>query len=102
MDLSKYMNRELMEQMLCGGIGFDIVERKDSPKVAFWVLRKRKRDTMNVKDKKKKRNSGVGVGGGGGNNDYDWKEEWSTLRVLYKAKKYRNDFGVVLSKDDCR
>ena len=79
---SKYMNRVLFEEMLVDGVGFSIVEKKESPKVAFWVLRK-------------------GEGSSNRNND-KWKEEWSKSRILYKAKKYRNDFAVILSKDDCR
>jgi 25S rRNA (adenine2142-N1)-methyltransferase len=73
---SKYINKRMFEEMLMG-VGFTIEQRKDTPKVAFWVLQKQPSKKM------------------------EWKEEWGALRIVHHGKKYRNEFGVVLSKEDC-
>ena len=82
---SKYMDRKLFEELLVMGVGFEIVNVKETPKVAFWVLKKKKKD---MKDEEERQRC-------------DWKKEWSNLRVIHKGKKYRNEFGVVLAKKDC-
>ena len=83
---SKYINQKIFEELLVSGVGFEIVNKKETPKVAFWVLKKK--DMKKSKKEVEKQRS-------------DWKKEWNDLCVIHRGKKYRNEFGVVLSKGDC-
>ena len=88
---SKYINRELFENILQDGIGFRIGEKKDSPKVAFWVLQKQEKG---IKEKK----STVSKGSESATTVEDRKDEWSDLKILHRGKKYRNNFGVIMER----
>jgi 25S rRNA (adenine2142-N1)-methyltransferase len=79
---SKYLNKNIFESML-RGVGFDLESKRESPKVAFWVLKKRVSISQN--DKKKQIAS---------------SNRWKRLTVMNKGKKFRNEFGVVLNDTD--
>ncbi len=85
---SKYIDRMLFEKILQLGVGFRIEEKKDSPKVAFWVLSK----------PEKGRNEEKGTTSRSKARVEDCKDEWSDLAILHRGKKYRNDFAVILEK----
>ena len=75
---SKFMTTKYFEEVLTDGLGFEILDevKKDSPKLAFFVLKK-----PDV-DKRK------------------WKEQFGCVKVLNKGKKFRNEFGVTLQKEE--
>ena len=75
------------------GVGFEIVNVKETPKVTFWVSRKKKKKEEEVKVKEEVKQKQK--------QRRHWKKEWSNLRVINKGKKYRNEFGDVLSKKEC-
>ena len=74
---SKFITTKYFEEVLTDGLGFEILDevKKDSPKLAFYVL---KRPDV---DKRK------------------WKEKFGCMKVLNQGKKFRNEFGVILQKE---
>ena len=76
---SKFMTCMYFEQILKDGLGFELLDEcaKDSPKLAFYVLR---------------RPAEV-------NNNRIWRDGFGCMKVLNNGKKFRNEFGVILSKD---
>ena len=87
---SRYIDRKVFEEMIVDGVGFEIVEKKDSPKVAFWILRKQQKQQKQQHQKEQ--------GNSRRKERKVWKKEWEELQILYRGKKYRNEFGVVLKK----
>eukprot|EP00566_Odontella_aurita_P021024 CAMPEP_0113530830 /NCGR_PEP_ID=MMETSP0015_2-20120614/3165_1 /TAXON_ID=2838 /ORGANISM="Odontella" /LENGTH=361 /DNA_ID=CAMNT_0000429611 /DNA_START=77 /DNA_END=1159 /DNA_ORIENTATION=- /assembly_acc=CAM_ASM_000160 len=74
---SKYVTRDLFETMLTRdgrGVGFEIAGKKESPKVAFFVLTK---PDAGICDQ----NEGCVV-----------NPKWTKVVKIKKAKKFRNDF----------
>lgn len=77
---SKYMNEKLVDEILEDGVGFIIESKKDTPKVQFWVLKR----------------------GEEGRKHLEWKERWETTKQINHGKKYRNEFSIVLMKNEVR
>lgn len=76
---SKFMTCTYFEQLLKDGLGFELLDEcaKDSPKLAFYVLRR----PVEV------------------DNNKIWRDGFGCMKVLNNGKKFRNEFGVILSKD---
>ena len=70
---SKYMTRSYFEQLLTKGVGFELDSIKDSPKVAFFVLKRPQSKPVQV-----------------------WNEKYARMTVINKGKKFRNTFAVTL------
>lgn len=83
---SPYMTKELFMELLAGsqGIGFEFVEKKESPKIAFFILRRppltpsSRRNDLCVKAEDK------------------FNPRWKKMVKVRHGKKYRNPFAVVL------
>ncbi|KAL7468325.1 hypothetical protein ACHAXS_008533 [Conticribra weissflogii] len=82
---SKYMSRQYLEELLREGVGFEIVDegKKESPKLAFFVLRRPLDDDDNI----------------GGASLRRWNDKFAKIPVLFRGKKFRNTFAVTLDKD---
>ena len=90
LDLSPYMTRNIFESILVNALGFIIEKKKDSPKVAFWVLKRPLLDhEVSCDTATSKRTL---------NNLSKYKEQWTKPIIVKKGKKYRNDFSVDLDK----
>ena len=74
---SPYTSQSHFENLLQDGVGFEIEETKNSPKVAFYVL-KRPRDD-NTKEK--------------------LNSKWTKVNEINRGKKFRNTFAVILNED---
>ena len=109
---SKFMNRELFEELLTDALGFEIDDdlKRETPKVAFWVLR-RPMDGNN--------DDGNGNGNGTGTTRacalnrkmghpgkikaqkmVNWNEKWETTKLINRGQKYRNFFAVSLKENE--
>jgi 25S rRNA (adenine2142-N1)-methyltransferase len=73
--LSPYMNRERFRQLL-QYVGFEVKEAKESPRICFFLCEK---------------NKAVG------HFEEEASSKWSEQPVIYRGKKYKNDFSVTLS-----
>jgi len=83
---SKHMSRKYLEEILREGIGFEILNdgKRESPKLAFFVLRRP-------------------LDGGDDSGDVSvrrWNDKFSKTQVLYHGKKFRNTFTVTLDEND--
>ncbi|KAI2502472.1 Pfam:DUF3321 [Fragilaria crotonensis] len=77
---SPHMSLERFKQLLTEtGVGFQLEELKESPKVAFFVLRRPIHDDAS-------------------SNDFD--SQWATSKVINRGKKFRNAFDVTLKADE--
>jgi len=77
---SPYMTPARFQSLLsAGGVGFDLEETKESPKVSFFILRR----PLNVVS---------------GETSLD--SQWTTAKRVNKGKKYRNSFAVVLNQEE--
>jgi len=80
---SKYMTREVFEEILTDALGFIIENKKETPKVAFWIL---KRPCKDVEARRKN----------------EWNTKWETTSVIVmgkqRQKKSRNCFAISLKK----
>lgn len=74
---SKFLTKSKFEDML-RGIGFDVVLKKETPKIFFVVLQKPAAGEV---------------------RDVKIKSEWRTGAVIRKEKKYRNTFSVVFGRN---
>jgi hypothetical protein len=74
---SKYMNRGYFEEILTKAVGFQIDSAKESPKVAFFVLKRPQSEPLR-----------------------NWDEKFARTKVLNKGKKFRNTFAVILDQRD--
>jgi 25S rRNA (adenine2142-N1)-methyltransferase len=83
---SKYMSRFYFEEILTCGVGFEIVTEvgRESPKIAFYVLRRPKNEIENNQHETHTR---------------EWDRKFACLTVLHRAKKFRNTFAVILSDE---
>lgn len=70
---SKYMTRSYFEEILTKGIGFELDDTKDSPKVAFFVLKKTQSNPLHT-----------------------WDEKFARVTIINTGKKFRNTFAVTL------
>lgn len=76
---SPYTSPKHFHQMLNDGVGFDIVESKNSPKVAFFILKRPLQRDEKTNEKLNKK--------------------WTKSTLLNRGKKFRNSFAVVLVED---
>lgn len=74
---SKYMHKGYFEEILTKAVGFDIDSAKESPKVAFFVLKRPQSEPLR-----------------------NWDEKFARTRVINKGKKFRNTFAVTLDQTD--
>jgi len=74
---SPYTSTANFQDLLKDGVGFDIVEIKNSPKISFYIL---KRPTHNETKTK-------------------FNPKWAKLTVINRGTKFRNTFGVVLEEN---
>lgn len=74
---SKYITRSYFEEILTKGVGFELDSVKDSPKVAFFVLKKPQSKPVQV-----------------------WNEKYAHIKVINKGKKFRNTFAVTLDQTE--
>ena len=80
---SKYVTIDLFKEILTGGVGFEIIRYRESPKVAFFVLKRPDEDIGTDKPKWRQLNA-----------------QFTKNPIMNKAKKFRNEFGVVLDEDE--
>ena len=95
---SKFMNRQLLEEILTEALGFLIDDKRETPKVAFWVLRRPPETIVSSpqngdhgrskSDKKVKMKIAP------------WNPKWGTTKIIHRGQKYRNFFAVSLKKGD--
>jgi 25S rRNA (adenine2142-N1)-methyltransferase len=76
---SPYLTPDLFQSLLVNGIGFELVETKESPKVAFFILAR----PTDMSDDGKEVDS-----------------QWTQLKVVNRGKKFRNTFAVSLQRED--
>lgn len=78
---SKFMTYKYFEEILREGVGFEILDEvaKDSPKLAFFILRRPENDT---------------------NMEKKWNDNFERVRVLKSGKKFRNSFAISLSMEE--
>lgn len=74
---SKYMHRKYFEEILTKAVGFEIDSAKESPKVAFFVLKRPQSEPVR-----------------------NWDEKFARTKVINKGKKFRNTFAVTLDQTD--
>ena len=74
---SKYMTRSYFEQILTKGVGFELDSTKDSPKLAFFVLKRPESKPVQV-----------------------WNEKFARTTTINKGKKFRNTFAVTLDQTE--
>ena len=78
---SPYVNRDHFQRLLgSSGVGFEVEETKESPKVAFFLC-KRPEST------------------GEKRNPSTFHDRWTKQRQIQTGKKFRNQFSVVLKKE---
>jgi len=76
---SKFIDRKLFEELLTDALGFVIDSQKETPKVAFWILKR-------PKDAAKKM--------------VKWNKKWESTPIIHRAQKFRNLFCVSLKKNE--
>mmetsp|Transcript_3478 Transcript_3478/g.7674 ORF Transcript_3478/g.7674 Transcript_3478/m.7674 type:complete len:409 (-) Transcript_3478:75-1301(-) len=76
---SKFMSPSYFEEILTKGVGFEVLHdvARESPKIAFFVLR---RPLCN------------GVS--------SWNDKFTRTPIIHRLKKFRNTFAVTLSKEE--
>jgi 25S rRNA (adenine2142-N1)-methyltransferase len=75
---SAFLTPALFREMLgVGGVGFDLEETKESPRLAFFVCRRPQEDTTEP-----------------------LKPKWTKQTIRNKGKKFPNQFSVVLEEDE--
>jgi len=90
---SPYITPKIFLEMLSGndGLGFDAVETKESPKLAFYILKKPCKKSSKANDcssietshkEKLSRNTN--------------KTKFKSMAIVNKGKKFRNKFAVIL------
>eukprot|EP00553_Chaetoceros_curvisetus_P007745 CAMPEP_0204631046 /NCGR_PEP_ID=MMETSP0717-20131115/21904_1 /ASSEMBLY_ACC=CAM_ASM_000666 /TAXON_ID=230516 /ORGANISM="Chaetoceros curvisetus" /LENGTH=351 /DNA_ID=CAMNT_0051648511 /DNA_START=94 /DNA_END=1149 /DNA_ORIENTATION=+ len=93
---SKYINRDLFEELLVDAIGFEIDDKKDTPKVSFWIL---KRPENGVECIVGSAQTNANASKSASNTDDDmhpWKKTWESTRIINRGKKFRNEFAVTV------
>mmetsp|Transcript_22195 Transcript_22195/g.39911 ORF Transcript_22195/g.39911 Transcript_22195/m.39911 type:complete len:409 (-) Transcript_22195:48-1274(-) len=81
---SKFMSRSYFEEILTKGVGFEILREvgRESPKVAFFVLRRPKEEDESC--------GGI----------RSWDDKFARMPVIHRGKKFRNTFAVTLNKEE--
>jgi hypothetical protein len=81
------MSRSHFEEILTGGVGFEIVHEagRESPKIAFFVLRRPNEDGNDR--------------GSSGSLLRGRDDKFTNMPVLQRGKKFRNTFAVTLNED---
>ena len=79
---SQFTTRSHFEELLTAGVGFEMVPEcaRDTPKVAFFVLRRPE----------------------GGVTRRDWNDKFTRAPALRRGKKFRDAFAVALREGDVR
>mmetsp|Transcript_24900 Transcript_24900/g.34805 ORF Transcript_24900/g.34805 Transcript_24900/m.34805 type:complete len:284 (+) Transcript_24900:3-854(+) len=75
---SPFITPDLFKKLLTSGVGFELVETKESPKVAFYILRRPVKKSCPPRH----------------------LDKWAQKHIVRKGKKYRNEFAVVLAATD--
>mmetsp|Transcript_23090 Transcript_23090/g.34698 ORF Transcript_23090/g.34698 Transcript_23090/m.34698 type:complete len:302 (+) Transcript_23090:84-989(+) len=88
---SPHISKEMFQEMLSSskegnGVGFEIVETKESPKVAFFVLSRPLNNDDNEEKQRKERNK--------------VNPKFTRLITINRGKKYRNKFAIVLKESE--
>jgi 25S rRNA (adenine2142-N1)-methyltransferase len=79
--LSPFMDRARLENML-RAVGLQVLSHsKDSPKVAFFVAQRPEQPCMTT-------------------STVPFDESWTQKTIIRKGKKYQNEFAVTLAKED--
>lgn len=79
LNLSPSTTMDSFKQMLSdGGVGFQIQQTKESPKVAFFVLRRPPSDT----------------------NRAPFQKKWTKIITFNRGKKFKNTFAVTLKESE--
>lgn len=94
---SKSMSRSYFEEILTKGVGFEILKEvgRESPKIAFFVLRRPKKEkAREIKEDDKDQKSRTDE-----NNSFD--DKFTRMPVIHRGKKFRNTFAVTLNEEDC-
>lgn len=73
---SPFMDRSLFANLLAT-VGFEIIETKESPKIAFFVCQRII----------------------GRDDNALWDPKWTQQRIIKQVKKFTNEFAVVLSQE---
>ena len=73
--LSPFLDKSLFEHLLTS-VGLEILETKESPKIAFYICKRISRG-----------------------NSATWDPKWAEQRIIKHGKKYTNEFAVVLSQE---
>ena len=78
---SKFMSRCYFEEILTKGVGFEILRDvgRESPKVAFFVLRRPKEDGDGIRE---------------------WDDQFARVPTLNRDRKFRNTFAVTLNEEE--
>lgn len=77
---SPFMTPQRFQSLLsAGGVGFEVEETKESPKVSFFILRR----PVNAPE-----------------GETSLNPTWTAAKRVNKGKKYRNRFAVVLNQED--
>ena len=95
---SKSMSRSYFEEILTKGVGFEIVKEvgRESPKIAFFVLRRPKKEkARESKEDDEDKKSGTD----GKKHSFD--DKFTRMPVIHRGKKFRNTFAVILNEEDC-
>lgn len=87
---SKFITLRTFKEMLTVGIGFNIEEIHETPKVIFFLLSKTTIDTKNQKDKEKERQRIE--------QQQEVIKKYNHTKIINRPKKYRNLFSVTLHK----
>ena len=76
---SPFMTPQRFQSLLStAGVGFEVEETKESPKVSFFILRR----PLDVPQ------------------ETSLNPQWTTMHQINKGKKYRNRFAVILSQEE--
>jgi 25S rRNA (adenine2142-N1)-methyltransferase len=87
---SKYINRKVYEEILTNALGFMIEEKKETPKVAFWILKRPSEQQQQQQQQQ------LGIR----KDVTEWNiQKWETASILHPGPKYRNNFAVTLKRN---
>jgi hypothetical protein len=81
------MSRSYFEEILTSGIGFEIMQEvgRDSPKIAFFVLRRPEEEVGECKK---------------GTSGKILDDKFTLMPALNRGKQFRNAFALTLNNDD--
>jgi len=79
LNLSPYMTPAIFESMLAAA-GLDLIETKESPKIAFFVTQRPMAEQKI--------------------STFDWK--WTKERIVNRGQKFRTRFSIILNEDEVK